>query len=1379
MKKIITIALAIIAAIFIASAQDVYYPQDPVSIGVYSTNLPSLKIIPSVASTVDVQYVRHTQIPDGTDMLEILEDGFSDFPFISVSLVPPTEGFSMSGTFRLSFTALPSGVASRRFQIVTADENIITFLQVNTSEMVLSISPSGPLFPNPADERELLLTGGVQGDSYSLFKNGTNTGKTATQKNGNIYSFGTVYEPGNYSVYSSLFGMLPGRLSLSYFNLFNSGNEYLEGLIEEDEEIVVSPEGGVVELYFESEAFYQGSYYTPLFEKMNSLGIPGKWPAGEVPASFDRDDEGEGMTFFFTFPANDSGAEKVYDTCFCFGEDGSTLIFRQPSLVTSFSGENYIGKRTYSSVNAGSFYDDVSYYDGLGYLEQTVSVKAISSSKSLVKPVVYDIMLHDNATSYLPFSMNKTDASFVPDAVSAQSQWYAGEDARPYSEMVYETGVLGRPLTSMREGKIYADSSVVIDNAYSINDLSDGVIRLVYADPASPSVAPSVTPDGFYPVNTLSVVRTVSEDCDTSYVFNDGLGRMVLSRRRNGGVNHDTYYVYDHRDSLACVIQPEGSALLGPASSAFSLDGDFSDKWCFSYEYDAWGNLSMRHVPGGGRKYYMYDVRDRMVLSTDSELMSKGWWRYTEYDTLNRITEEGLCKLINTLTINSVKNAVALITDYSDYIYGKIVLHTLTYQDSAYQTQSGFVTVSGVATYYDRDTRHNRFRLASERIYEAPLVSSGISQPSYYVERKYFYDYRGLPIQVAESASDGWTGRTSNKYDFSGNVLLSVEEHTSPEGRVERLTLQNTYDDRGRILSTNASMNGTSLLTTYSYDDLGRLACKYLNGYDMVETFSYNLQGWLTEMVAGNGGSIDICDRSLHYYDNASAPRYGGTISSLFASHYGASSYRTDYGYDNLGRLVSEVKKTGTSGTIPFSEDHFSYDTNGNLTLATRRSGTEIEAKTESYSRVGNRIDWLLIADEDEDPDQFTYDMNGAVTYDGNAHCWITNNVLGIVGEMLFEDGSFRGNRYLADGTKFACIDNDDYGTGLVYRGSMVYRSDWDEDLEDYAEHFESAAHPEGRFFAESFTPSGQPVLSSWHYVTDHLGSTVALVDMDMMAAEDEDAASERNEFSAYGSRIGDPTLPRNPDNRYRFNGKEEVEDTPAPYIDYGARVYSPTIRQWLSPDPLADKYPDISPYAFCNNDPVNRVDPQGDSIAVLKKDKGEHIALLIQHEKDDGSMVWKYYSVNGDNVYFSHRHTGGRYYDNLGAIEFNSVQEFLDSDYNNIGSKSDESVAGYVFNEAYILPTDEQHYQDLLAEVAFEQASNQPYSLNPLSPNHCGTAVQKALTKAGFDMDVNVSILFPSGLSYVNKIRPYLPTTIYSLIKSRYQNGTTKTKTR
>lgn len=32
----------------------------------------------------------------------------------------------------------------------------------------------------------------------------------------------------------------------------------------------------------------------------------------------------------------------------------------------------------------------------------------------------------------------------------------------------------------------------------------------------------------------------------------------------------------------------------------------------------------------------------------------------------------------------------------------------------------------------------------------------------------------------------------------------------------------------------------------------------------------------------------------------------------------------------------------------------------------------------------------------------------------------------------------------------------------------------------------------------------------------------------------------------------------------------------------------------WLSVDPLADKYPNISPYAYCTWNPVNRVDPDG-----------------------------------------------------------------------------------------------------------------------------------------------------------------------------------------
>lgn len=62
---------------------------------------------------------------------------------------------------------------------------------------------------------------------------------------------------------------------------------------------------------------------------------------------------------------------------------------------------------------------------------------------------------------------------------------------------------------------------------------------------------------------------------------------------------------------------------------------------------------------------------------------------------------------------------------------------------------------------------------------------------------------------------------------------------------------------------------------------------------------------------------------------------------------------------------------------------------------------------------------------------------------------------------------------------------------------------------------------------------------------------------------------------------------------RFRFTGKER--DTETGYDYFGARYYSSTLPTWLSVDPLSDKYPNISPYAYCNWNPVKNVDPDGE----------------------------------------------------------------------------------------------------------------------------------------------------------------------------------------
>ncbi len=59
------------------------------------------------------------------------------------------------------------------------------------------------------------------------------------------------------------------------------------------------------------------------------------------------------------------------------------------------------------------------------------------------------------------------------------------------------------------------------------------------------------------------------------------------------------------------------------------------------------------------------------------------------------------------------------------------------------------------------------------------------------------------------------------------------------------------------------------------------------------------------------------------------------------------------------------------------------------------------------------------------------------------------------------------------------------------------------------------------------------------------------------------------------------------------FIGKEKDYESGFHY--YGARYYwSETLTGWLSVDPMADKYPGVSPYAYCAWNPVRLVDPDG-----------------------------------------------------------------------------------------------------------------------------------------------------------------------------------------
>src|SRR6202042_513539 len=71
-----------------------------------------------------------------------------------------------------------------------------------------------------------------------------------------------------------------------------------------------------------------------------------------------------------------------------------------------------------------------------------------------------------------------------------------------------------------------------------------------------------------------------------------------------------TYYVYDDLGFLRFVIQPQAVVLI---NSSWSISSSIAGELCFRYEYDQWGRMNIKKIPGAGEVHMVYDERDRPV----------------------------------------------------------------------------------------------------------------------------------------------------------------------------------------------------------------------------------------------------------------------------------------------------------------------------------------------------------------------------------------------------------------------------------------------------------------------------------------------------------------------------------------------------------------------------------------------------------------------------------------------------------------------------------------------------------------------------------------------------------------------------------------------
>jgi RHS repeat-associated protein len=110
----------------------------------------------------------------------------------------------------------------------------------------------------------------------------------------------------------------------------------------------------------------------------------------------------------------------------------------------------------------------------------------------------------------------------------------------------------------------------------------------------------------------------------------------------------------------------------------------------------------------------------------------------------------------------------------------------------------------------------------------------------------------------------------------------------------------------------------------------------------------------------------------------------------------------------------------------------------------------------------------------------------------------------------------------------------------------------------------------------------------------------------------------------------------------------------------FGARYYdSDILTGWLSVDPMADKYPNISPYAYCAWNPVKLVDPDGEEIWIFGEN--EKIKYSIGMSSKDLSGFSKL-TVDALNSIYSSSDEGAELISSLTTSDniFNIKQQTL-----------------------------------------------------------------------------------------------------------------------
>ena len=427
-------------------------------------------------------------------------------------------------------------------------------------------------------------------------------------------------------------------------------------------------------------------------------------------------------------------------------------------------------------------------------------------------------------------------------------------------------------------------------------------------------------------------------------------------------------------------------------------------------------------------------------------------------------------------------------------------------------------------------------------------------------------------------------------------------------------------------------------------------------------SYAYELHGWL-KSITTNSFKEDL------FYADCPDKAYNCYNGNIGTMRWSNSNYEQIRGYkfvyDNANRLTDALygERAKLDNKVNRYNEVLEYDENGNITNLQRRGlkqdGEYGKIDNLNLSYIGNQLSSVEEDAKDYDYEgsfeykkangsQYLYDENGSLIADKSRKiAYITYDQSNNPQQIYFTNGNVTKYIYSASGQKLRAIhytakpnitrtwrkipdeltlaqillvDSTDYLLG----GSLVMKNG----------KIDKVLFDGGYAQATAVNKTTKDKFAFYYYNQDHLGNNREVVNA-------KGVVQQVTNYYPFGAPYADATAVKGVNLQpYKYNGKELDLMHGLNTYDYGARQHDPILCRWDRIDPLCEKYYSTSPYAYCANNPVRFIDPDGEFICIADENNNLYYYNMnkgdffnSEGEKYSGKLFQDFFKKNDMNT--------------------------------------------------------------------------------------------------------------------------------------------------